>query len=134
MGNRRQSREIAMQALFFMDVNGNISNEMVERFCESFDPPYKARPFFLELVRGVISVLPKLDSIIERFSKNWRISRMSLVDRNIMRIAAYEIICCGDIPRLVAPGHNAFGVTKAVEVPGGKNGMEGLYMVQQTNG
>jgi len=91
-----------MQALFFMDVNQNISNEMVERFCECFNPPEKARPFFLKLVRGVISALPKLDSIIQRFSKNWRISRMSPVDRNIMRIAAYEIIYCSDIPSKVS--------------------------------
>ncbi len=91
-----------MQALFFMDVNRNTSNEMVERFCDGFNPPDRARPFFLELVRGVISVLPKLDLIIERFSKNWRISRMSPVDRNIMRIAAYEIICCNDIPSKVS--------------------------------
>ena len=91
-----------MQALFFMDVNQNISNEMVERFCDCFNPPDKARPFFLKLVRGVISALPKLDLIIERFSKNWRISRMSPVDRNIMRIAAYEIICCSDIPSKVS--------------------------------
>lgn len=102
MGNRRRSRELAMQALFFMDVNRNISNEMVERFCDCFNPPDRARPFFLELVRGVIGALPKLDSIIERFSKNWRISRMSPVDRNIMRIAAYEIICCSDIPSKVS--------------------------------
>jgi len=91
-----------MQALFFMDVNRNISNEMVERFCDCFNPPDSTRPFFLELVRGVISALPKLDLIIERFSKNWRISRMSPVDRNIMRIAAYEIICCSDIPSKVS--------------------------------
>ena len=91
-----------MQALFFMDVNQNTSNEMVERFCDCFNPPDRARPFFLELVRGVLSALGQLDSIIERFSKNWRISRMSPVDRNIIRIAAYEIICCSDIPAKVS--------------------------------
>ena len=102
MGNRRRSRELAMQALFFMDVSKNTSNEMVERFCDCFNPPDRARPFFLELVGGVIGALDKLDPIIERFSKNWRISRMSPVDRNIMRIAAYEIICCSDIPSKVS--------------------------------
>jgi len=91
-----------MQALFFMDVNRNISDEMVKRFCDCFNPPNSERPFFLELVKGVISTLSQLDSIIERFSKNWRISRMSPVDRNIMRIAAYEIIFCNDIPSKVS--------------------------------
>jgi len=91
-----------MQALFFMDVNRNISDEMLERFCDGFKPLHSERPFFLELVKGVISTLDKLDSIIERFSKNWRMSRMSPVDRNIMRIAAYEIIFCSDIPSKVS--------------------------------
>ncbi len=91
-----------MQALFFMDVNRNISDEMVERFCDCFNPPYSERSFFIELVKGVIKTLSQLDSIIERFSKNWRISRMSPVDRNIMRIAAYEIIFCSDIPSKVS--------------------------------
>ena len=91
-----------MQALFFMDVNRNISDEMVKRFCDSFNPPHSERPFFLELVKGVISTLSQLDPVIERFSKNWRISRMSPVDRNIMRIAAYEILFCKDIPSKVS--------------------------------
>ena len=91
-----------MQALFFMDVNRNISDEMVKRFCVSFNPRHSERPFFLELVKGVISTLSQLDSVIERFSKNWRISRMSPVDKNIMRIAAYEILFCKDIPSKVS--------------------------------
>jgi N utilization substance protein B len=102
MGMRRRSRELAMQALFFMDVNRNISDEMVKRFCDSFNPPDNERPFFLELVNGVISTISQLDAIIERFSKNWRMSRMSPVDRNIMRIAVYEIIFCHDIPSKVS--------------------------------
>ena len=91
-----------MQALFYMDVNRNISDEMLDRFCDGFNPPYSERPFLLELVKGVIGTLDKLDPIIERFSKNWRMSRMSPVDRNIMRIAAYEIIFCSDIPSKVS--------------------------------
>ena len=91
-----------MQALFFMDVNQNISHKMVERFCDCFSPPDKVRPFFLELVRGVINTRFNLDSIIERFSRNWKISRMSPVDRNIIRIAVYEIIYCSDIPSKVS--------------------------------
>ena len=102
MGNRRRSRELAMQALFFMDVSRKIANEMVEPFCACFSPPDRARPFFLVLVKGVIKALEQIDSIIERFSKNWRISRMSPVDRNIMRIAVYEIIYCRDIPSKVS--------------------------------
>lgn len=102
MGNRRKSRELAMQALFYMDMSQNDSNEMLERFCNNFTPSRKALPFFLKLVKGVIKVKPEIDAIIERFSDNWKLSRITCVDRNIMRIAAYELIWCHDIPPKVS--------------------------------
>jgi N utilization substance protein B len=45
---------------------------------------------------------PEIDAIIERFSANWKLSRMSCVDRNVMRIAVYELLCCHDIPSKVS--------------------------------
>ena len=59
-------------------------------------------PFFLELVNGVIRERDRIDSMIKRFSSNWKMSRMSCVDRNIMRIAVYEMLYCGDIPLKVS--------------------------------
>jgi N utilization substance protein B len=102
MGNRRKSRELAMQALFYMDMNHNDSNELLERFCLNFASSKKARPFFLKLVKGVIQAKPEIDSIIETFSDNWKIDRMACVDRNIMRIAVYELLYCHDIPSKVS--------------------------------
>jgi N utilization substance protein B len=98
MGTRRQARELAMQALFSMDMQNDLSARMLESFLENFRPPQKARPFFSTLVNGVVEHRLELDAIIERFSKNWKISRMSGVDRNVMRIALYELIYCADIP------------------------------------
>jgi N utilization substance protein B len=46
MGNRRKSRELAMQALFYMDMSQNDSNEILESFCKNFAPPKKMLPFF----------------------------------------------------------------------------------------
>jgi N utilization substance protein B len=102
MGNRRKSRELAMQALFYMDINQNDSNELLERFCLNFTSSKKARPFFLKLAKGVIQAKPEIDSIIETFSDNWKINRMACVDRNIMRIAVYELLYCQDIPSKVS--------------------------------
>lgn len=102
MGNRRQSRELALQALFYMDINQGLSQALLEKFCEHFRPPEKVRPFFLTLVNGVLTFRRQIDGIIERYSKNWRLSRMSFVDRNVMRIAVYEIFCCDDIPPKVS--------------------------------
>ncbi|MBW2602948.1 MAG: transcription antitermination factor NusB [Deltaproteobacteria bacterium] len=102
MGNRRKSRELAMQALFYMDMDQNDSDESLEYFCLSFTSSKKARPFFLKLVKGVIQAKSEIDSIIETFSDHWKISRMSCVDRNIMRIAVYELLYCQDIPSKVS--------------------------------
>ena len=102
MGNRRKSRELAMQALFYMDMNQNDSMELLERFCLNFNTSKKARPFFLKLVKGVIQAKSEIDSIIETFSDNWKINRMACVDRNIMRIAVYEMLHCQDIPAKVS--------------------------------
>jgi N utilization substance protein B len=116
MGTRRQARELAMQALFYMDMQDNASLAMLESFCDNFCPPKKARPFFLVLVNGVLETISEIDALIERFSKNWKINRMSSVDRNVMRIAVYELLYCEDIPPKVS-------INEAVDV-GKKFGTE----------
>ncbi|MGD2096384.1 MAG: transcription antitermination factor NusB [Desulfobacterales bacterium] len=102
MGTRRRAREMAMQALFYMDTQQGGSPQMVERFCENFNLPQKVRPFFLQLVNGVLAAQPQIDILIERYSKNWKVQRMSCVDRNIMRLAVFEILFCPDIPPKVS--------------------------------
>ncbi len=102
MVNRRKSRELAMQALFYMDMSKNDSEETIKLFCDNFAFSKEASLFFLKLVNGVIHTRPEIDSIIERFSSNWKISRMACVDRNIMRIAVYELLFCSDIPSKVS--------------------------------
>jgi N utilization substance protein B len=93
MGTRRRARELAMQALFYMDANQNASPQMLERFCENFTPPQKARPFFMKLVTGVLEAKPQIDTLIDR---------MSCVDRNVMRVAVFEMLSCPDIPPKVS--------------------------------
>ena len=102
MGNRRKSRELAMQALFSIDMSQNGSKDILERFCDNFTPSSKTLSFFLKLVQGVLHARTEIDAVIERYSSNWKLSRMSCVDRNIMRIAVYELLCCQDIPHKVS--------------------------------
>jgi N utilization substance protein B len=102
MGTRRQARELAMQALFYMDIRKDASEETLEYFCGCFCPSKKSRPFFRKLVNGVLGSKGQIDALVERFSQNWNISRMSCVDRNVMRIAIYEMLFCDDIPPKVS--------------------------------
>jgi len=101
-GIRSKAREFALQALFYMDTRQDAPLEMINLFIESFQPPEKAVPFFLELVKGVISAESEIDAMIEQFSENWKISRMGCVDRNAIRIAVYEMMFCHDIPSKVS--------------------------------
>jgi N utilization substance protein B len=102
VGNRRKARELAMQALFSMDMSQNGSKDILERFCDNFKPSSKALSFFLKLVQGVLHTRTEIDAVIERYSENWKLNRMSCVDRNIMRVAVYELLCCQDIPHKVS--------------------------------
>jgi N utilization substance protein B len=60
------------------------------------------RPFFLQLVNGVLAAQPQIDFLIEKYSKNWKVQRMSCVDRNVMRVAVFEMLFCPDIPPKVS--------------------------------
>lgn len=123
---RRDARELALQALFYIDISKGDPLELFELFCLDFedilngkildleqmtvkecdDNKEKAyddqKPFFVNLVEGVIKYKDEIDSLIHSSSKNWKISRMPVVDRNIMRIALYEILYCSDIPAKVS--------------------------------
>jgi N utilization substance protein B len=116
MGNRRRARELAMQALFYMDMRQGDPSEMLDHYCRCFAPPRKILPFFLKLVQGVLDSKPQLNEIIENFSSNWKVHRMSCVDRNVMRIAVYELMFCDEIPSKVS-------INEAVDV-GKKFGTE----------
>ena len=102
MGKRRRSRELALQALYYMDMRQDISQELLDRYCQCFPPPKQALPFFCKLVEGVIGNRPQIDAAMVKFSSHWKITRMSCVDRNIIRIAAFEMLFCDDIPAKVS--------------------------------
>lgn len=102
MGSRRRARELTLQALFFMDTRENFSKPALELFCRNFKIPGKSLAMFERLTTGVMRTRDQLDAVIERFSDNWKIDRMTGIDRNAMRIAAFELLCCPDIPPKVS--------------------------------
>ena len=91
-----------MQALFYIDMRKDNPSEMLDLYCRCFNPSKNVLPFFLKLVEGVIETRPEIDAIIESYSSNWKVSRMSGVDRNVMRIAVFELISCSEIPSKVS--------------------------------
>ena len=102
MGKRRQARELALQALYFLEEQRGDPEQALDLFCQNFMPPRKSRAFFLELVRGVQQTRAEIDRIVEIYSDHWKVFRMPRVDRNVIRVAVYEMIWLEDIPSKVS--------------------------------
>ncbi len=106
MGLRRKSRELALQFLFSYDfqdrfhTNATIDTDF-ELFCAIFDVGQKALPYGLSLIHGINGCLEQIDTLLTEHSHNWRLVRMSSVDRNILRIAIYEMLYVEDAPAQV---------------------------------
>ncbi|MGH7818521.1 MAG: transcription antitermination factor NusB [Candidatus Binatia bacterium] len=101
MGERRKGREIALQALYRMEITGDESGEGTELLWEHFEAPPEARRFAVELVRGVVDHRSRIDALIDDAVENWNIARLSRVDLNILRVGAYELLVTREIPTSV---------------------------------
>jgi transcription antitermination factor NusB len=102
MGNRTKARELAIQILFYMEFAKGDAGELFDIFCDNFNPAKSIRAFSKRLVCGVCENLEYLDKIIGKSSKNWRLERMSAVDRSILRLGAYEILFMNETPPKVS--------------------------------
>ncbi len=102
MGLRRRAREIALQVLYQRELNRLGVEEALNLFWNNFEVLKGAMDFSARIIRGVEEHREDLDRIIEKYSSHWKIDRMAHVDRNILRIAIYELLYCNDIPPKVA--------------------------------
>ncbi len=118
MRKRTRSREFALQILYQLDINHLDLSEVLEdfwkdrsdlalsdkekEFIELDKKDADIRLYTEKLVRGVLEKLEMLDKIIERVADHWAIQRMAYVDRNILRLSAYELLYFDDIPVKVA--------------------------------
>jgi len=101
MGARRSGRESALQMLFQIDASGVSSERAIELFFRHFEADPEGKSYAETIVRGVESAGAGLDQLIEKASNNWRIARMTKVDRNVLRVAAWELAHGDNQPRAV---------------------------------
>ena len=95
---RRRAREIALQVLYQLDISQGDPGEVLDLYWENFRPSPKAREFCQRLIEGVRRSQDKIDPFIEENSENWSLKRMATVDRNILRLATFELLYCPEIP------------------------------------
>lgn len=106
--SRKIARERAFKMLFAVDIGENTVEEASEIvICFLKDENQKL--FILSEVRGVLDNMPKIDELINKYSDDWTVNRMASTDRNILRLAVYEILYCQDIPVSVS-------INEAIEI------------------
>jgi transcription antitermination protein NusB len=112
MSNRHLARTMAMQTLFTWDFNGRKTDaigELIKNNFANFAPGFDDHGFVTETVTGVLQNIEKIDGLISKYATDWPIEQITIVDRNILRIGAYELLCREDIPPKVA-------INEAIEI------------------
>jgi N utilization substance protein B len=102
MALRSRAREVALQLLFQRDHNPNVERPAVERFAHDRLRERGLEPFCLGLYDGVVAHLADIDRRLGEAAENWRLPRMAAVDRNVLRLGAYELLFAPDTPPSVA--------------------------------
>jgi transcription antitermination protein NusB len=98
MGSRRQAREAALQILYLIDAGRLTLEQAGNAFWKGSTLPPRAKTFADQLAAGAAEKFRELDGFIAKYAENWDISRMAVVDRNILRLSAYELIYQPDTP------------------------------------
>jgi N utilization substance protein B len=101
MGARRKARELALQMLFQYDMAGNAPDMVIGTFEDLQKSKPNTREFAERIFRGTVDHLAEIDDMIQAQAENWRLSRMAVVDRNIIRMSVYEFLHESDTPKLV---------------------------------
>jgi N utilization substance protein B len=102
MTRRSRAREVALQLLFERDHNAHIDGPELERFVHGRLREPDLRVLCMKLYEGVVANLPDIDKRLSEAADNWRLSRMATVDRNALRLGAYELLHGEEIPPAVA--------------------------------
>jgi transcription antitermination protein NusB len=116
MGMRRKGRELAIQLLYQHDLAKVDPEEAMGLFWEYYPVNTEVREFCTQLVIGTLDRLTMIDELLSTASENWSLTRMSVVDRNILRLATYELLDRPDIPPSVSL-NEAIDIAKKYSTP-----------------
>jgi transcription antitermination protein NusB len=110
LGKRRKAREVALQFLYQLDLHSEDDpSRHGAEFWERHPVDADTRAFADALVRGTKTNQAKIDQVLAQFAEHWDLERMAVVDRNILRLAAYELLWTGEVPPKVA-------INEAIEI------------------
>lgn len=101
MGARSGAREAALQLLFGIEASGNTADHAIYDYWRDMPGDAEGRDYANEIVRGVCAEQAAADALIRAASTNWRLERMTRVDRNLLRMGAWELVSHAETPRAV---------------------------------
>lgn len=96
--SRRLGREIALKVMFQVDVGKNDPRDALRETLAGYTLNENDRLFAVQLVSGTLERLPEIDAVIKQYAIDWTLERIANIDRNLLRLAIYEIFHCADIP------------------------------------
>jgi len=107
---RRKAREHALQLLFQLDMRKDKPSAFIlKNYWAEYNPDDEIKAFAEEIVKGTLKYVAVIDKLIRRCAKNWSLDRMAVVDRNVLRMAVYEILYRLEIPTSVT-------INEAIEI------------------
>lgn len=109
MGARTTAREAALQMLFALEASGSDVDRVIQDFWREIPGDPEGREYADQLVRTIARHRDEIDGLIRAASEHWRMERMTRVDRNLLRLGAWELARCPEVPRAVA-------IDEAVEI------------------
>lgn len=103
MRKRTKARGYALQILYAIDITKDEPKKCIERFWEGNDETSdQVKAFADKIILGVADKKKEIDSIISKYATNWQLDRMAVIDRNVLRLATYELLFMEDIPPKVS--------------------------------
>ena len=109
MGPRRKSREYALQMLFQWDVTHDSIDQIASTFFDEQEQGPAVADFARQLVTRTVEHVEKIDEMIQRHAEHWRLDRMAIVDRNLLRLATQEFLFDKETPKTVV-------INEAIEI------------------
>lgn len=102
MRKRTKGRELALKILYQVDIRKEDASCVLADFWQRHHPAKSIREFATAIVLGTLENLAQIDSLISKYARNWQLKRMAVIDRNILRLASFELLFLADIPLKVS--------------------------------
>lgn len=122
MGSRRKSRELALQMLFQWEVGGHPPERVIASSLHAQSTKSDVESFARSLFEGTVSEIGALDRLVREHTEHWRLERLAAVDRNILRLALYELIHHSETPPAVV-------INEALEIARRYSGKDSVEFV-----